>query len=178
MISKFPAPIKGDYPEFTTSYINHAVASGENIVKGLSESEKDFKKYILSLPEEVLNYRYAEGKWTVKDIVQHLADTERILNYRLLRTLRRDTTPFSPFEENDFVEAANASERSIKDILKEFSTVRKSSIELVKTIARKDLKRIGRNKSGMIFTVNTFAHFILGHPLHHLTIIKERYVSH
>ena len=101
MISKFPAPIKGDYPEFTTSYINHAIASGENIVKELSESEKDFKKFILSLPEEVLNHRYAEGKWTIKDIVQHLADTERILNYRLLRTLRRDTTPFSPFEEND-----------------------------------------------------------------------------
>jgi len=176
MINKFPIPLSDEYPEYATSYINFAVASGENIIKGLIDSEKSFKNYVLSLPEEKLNYRYAEGKWIIKDIIQHLADTERIISYRLLRTLRHDTTPFSSFEENDYVEAAKASERDIKDIMKEFSTVRKSSIALVRTILRKDLKRLGKNKSGMIFTVNALAHFILGHVLHHEAIIKERYV--
>ena len=175
MINKFPAPLSDEYPPFASSYINHAVASGENIIKGLIDSEKNLKNYVLSLTEEKLHHRYEEGKWTVKDIIQHLADTERIINYRLLRTLRHDSTPFSSFEENDYVVAANANARDIKDIVKEFSVARKSSIELVRSIARKDLKRIGKNKSGMVFTVNALAHFILGHVLHHEAIIKERY---
>ena len=90
--------------------------------------------------------RYAEGKWTIKDIIQHLIDAERIFSYRALRFSRNDKTPLPGFEENDYVENTDANKRSIQDLLTEFSAVRQSTLLLFKSFSEEQLKRIGTAK--------------------------------
>jgi DinB superfamily len=117
---------------------------------------------------------YAPGKWTVRDIVQHLIDAERIFAYRALRFARNDKTPLTGFEENDYAVTAQASRRSLDEILEELFTVRQTTMQLFKSFTDEMLMREGQMPSGSI-TVLGIGFAIVGHNKHHMEVLKERY---
>jgi len=119
---------------------------------------------------------YAPGKWTVKDIMQHIIDAERVFSYRAMRFARNDKTLLPPFEENDYAVTAEASKRNLNDLLEEFCAVRESTIMLFKSFTDEMLLREGKVSTGDISVVSIgFA--IAGHAIHHMGILKERYYN-
>ena len=173
-MGKIAKPTVGDYAPYFQNYLNQVPDDG-NLLKHLKDIQKETEQLILSLPEEKLTYRYAEGKWTIKDILVHLMDAERIFAYRALRFARADETNLAGFDENLYVPVANANTRKIKDILKEMALLRAANIAFIKTLDRKALKRKGlsnNNKTSVAALVN----LIYGHQRHHLNIIQERYL--
>ena len=167
-------PITGTYPAFMEKYVALIPDDGE-LVKHLEKTQKAFEEYILSLPESKHEFRYAEGKWTIKELLVHLCDAERIFIYRALRYARKDETPLPGFDENAYVPASHANKRSMKNILEEMRLLRASSIAFIKTLNEDDMKRSGVSTSGNPTTVLALINNVLGHQLHHWNVIKERY---
>jgi uncharacterized damage-inducible protein DinB len=153
----------------------------KNILDHLWDNFIEIKDLIYSLPEEKLTYRYAEGKWTIKEILVHSIDDERIFSCRALRFARNDKTPLPGFEQDDYARYSNANSRSLDSIFEEYEAVRKGTITLFKYLPEESLMRKGAgiDTDGSIInerTVRAFVYHIAGHELRHLKIIKERYL--
>ena len=146
------------------------------LLPGLRSEFKKAYDFYLTVSEDKLVYRYAEGKWTIKEIISHLIDTERIFCYRALRFARQDKTPVAGFDENDYVEASNANNRAIEELLEEYASVRAASISLFKSFSDADLLRKGMAGSGEV-SVRALGFLIIGHEKHHINVIKERYLQ-
>ena len=129
-----------------------------------------------NLPEEKEEYRYSEGKWTIKELMQHSIDTERIFNYRALRFARNDQTALQGFEQDTFNDVANANSRSFQEILYEFYLLRMSTIAMYQSFDEEALKRIG-TASESPMSVRALGYLTAGHLQHHLRIFQERYLS-
>ena len=127
------------------------------------------------MPPDKLTYRYAENKWTIKEILVHIMDDERIYAYRALRIARNDKTPLPGFEQDDYVPFSKANQRSLASILREYKTVRQATVSLFTSFNMEDLLRIGTANDHPV-SVRALAWHIAGHELHHLNIIKERYL--
>ena len=139
--------------------------------------EKYGEKYFSAERENLMRLGdkvYAPGKWTVRDIIQHLIDAERVFSYRAMRFARNDKTLLPGFEENDYAVTANATQRNLDELLDEFYTVRESSAKLFKSFTDEMLMRTGEVPSGTI-SVLAIGFTMTGHAIHHLRIIKERY---
>jgi uncharacterized damage-inducible protein DinB len=145
------------------------------VLKHLAENLKTTADFILSLPAEKLTFRYAEGKWTIKEILVHLIDDERIYAYRALRFARNDQTELPGFEQDAYALHSGANERDVRDILKEFATVRHATISLFEGFDAQALFRIGV-ADGKVMSVRAAAYHIAGHEMRHLNIIRERYL--
>ena len=156
------------------SYISHVPDDG-NLLIHMEDIFSETEEIINSLNEEKLNYRYAPGKWTIKDILVHLMDCERIFIYRALRFSRGDETPLPGFEESLYAEFAEANEREKEDIMREYSLVRESSIAFIESLtdAALDRKGLANNYS---LSVRYIVNLIYGHHKHHLNILRERYL--
>ena len=126
------------------------------------------------VPEEKAMFRYAPGKWTVKESFSHLIDAERIFSYRLLRIVRGDQTPLPGFEQDDYVVHAAANERDWEDLLEEFECVRMATLSLVRQVQDDWWDRKGTASDNPI-TVRALAHIIAGHELHHMNTFREQY---
>ncbi len=146
----------------------------------------DFVRYLLEqlqtielrlgrLSEEKLTFRYEPGKWTIRDILSHLIDGERVFSYRALRFARNDQTELPGFDESEYAAHSNAARRSVGDLLAEFRAVRLSTIELIKSLDEPMMTRSGV-ASGQRVTVRSLIYIIAGHVNHHLRIIDERYL--
>jgi len=122
------------------------------------------------------DYRYAPGKWTAKDIVQHLIDTERILAYRALRFARNDKTQLPGFDEDDFARHANAERRTITDLYAEFALHHQLTVALFKSFDEETLQRTGICFKKSV-SVLALGFILVGHPIHHANVVKERYYS-
>ena len=131
--------------------------------------------FISNISSEKLEYRYAEGKWTIKDILLHLIDAERIFAYRALRIGRGDKTPLAGFEENGYVINANANSRLVESLLNEFQLVRKSTLEMFENFSEEQLAYLGTSSDNII-SVRAIGFIISGHQNHHLKVIVERYL--
>ena len=140
------------------------------------------KELIYSLPEDKLSFRYAKGKWTIKEILVHNIDDERIFTYRALRYARNDRTPLHGFEENDYVLYSKANDRSLDNIFEEYWSVRLSTLLLFQNLPEESFSRSGsgidtdgefKNER----TVRALIYHIAGHELRHIKIIKERYLG-
>jgi uncharacterized damage-inducible protein DinB len=162
-----------EYASFYATYIK-AIENVE-LIEELEISLHDFIKFVQNIPLDKFDFRYAEGKWTIKDIIQHLIDAERVFSYRALRISRNDKTPLPGFEENDYVDNTNANGRSIQDLLTEFSAVRHSSLLLFKSFSDEQLTRIGI-ASGQEVSVRAIGFIIIGHQKHHQKVFAERYL--
>lgn len=139
--------------------------------------EKYGKKFFLAERDKLISLGdkvYAPGKWTVGDIIQHQIDAERIFSYRALRFARNDKTLLASFEENDYAVTAEASHRQLDEILEEFYIVRESTIRLFKSFTNEMLMREGVMPSGSI-SVLGIGFAIVGHNIHHIGVLKERY---
>jgi uncharacterized damage-inducible protein DinB len=162
--------------EYAPFYSDYITALGEvNLRSVLKTSLEDLITTIKNLPEEKLTFKYAEGKWTIKELVQHIIDAERVLSYRALRFSRNDATDLPGFDEDWYVDNSNGNERPIKELLKEFKLVRKTTLALFKSFSPEMLGKTG-SANGSDMTVRALGFIIAGHQIHHLKIIKERYL--
>ena len=132
-------------------------------------------KFFESIPKEKQNYAYAEGKWTIKEVLQHLIDGERIFCYRALRFARKDATPLPGFDENLFAETAKADKRNWDDLIEEFKAVRRSSELLFGSFDEEQLDASGISNNHSNYVLG-FGYITVGHTLHHMKVIKERYL--
>jgi uncharacterized damage-inducible protein DinB len=155
-------------------YIQLLPGDGQ-LLKHLKNNFIATKELILSLPEGKLNYRYAENKWTIKEIMVHIIDDERIYAYRALRFARNDETELPGFEQDDYVLYSRANERSIENIMEEYEAVRSSTIALFDGLPEDSFLRMGIANNNKV-TVRALAYHIAGHELHHINIIKEKYL--
>lgn len=162
-----------EYSKFNATYIK-AIENIE-LFDELEISLHDFIKFVQNIPLDKFDYRYAEGKWTIKDIIQHIIDTERIFSYRALRISRNDKTPLPGFEENDYVENTDANTRSIQELLTEFSAVRHSNLLLFKSFSEDQLARMGIASENEI-SVRALGFLMIGHQKHHQKVFAERYL--
>ena len=159
---------------FYQRYINLVPDDG-NLLIHLEDIFSETEELIGPLSEEKMNYRYAPEKWTIKDMLVHLSDTERIFVYRALRFSRGDKTELPGFEESLFAEYAGANEREKEDIMREYSLVRESSIAFVESLSDEALNRTG-SANGYPVSVRLIVNLIYGHQKHHLNILRERYI--
>lgn len=173
-------PGKNEYPSYSLIYME-LVADDGLVLQHLHDNLFKIKKFIESLSGEQLNYRYAERKWTIREILVHIIDDERIFSYRALRYGRNDNTPLPGFEQNNYTRYAYANDRSLKSIFDEYDAVRKSTIQLFQNLPDDALMRTGgileNGYLGNTRTVRAMAYHIAGHELRHIKIIKERYLN-
>ena len=162
--------------EYATYYKPYIEALGEvELMNELEHSFTPFIDFLKTIPTEKQEYRYAEGKWTIKDIIQHIIDAERIFGYRALRISRNDQTPLSGFEENDYVENTDANSRSIQGLLTELSALRHSNLLMFKSFTEEQLTRMGTASNHSI-SVRALGFLIIGHQKHHQKVFQERYL--
>jgi hypothetical protein len=162
-----------EYSKFNATYIQ--ALENVELFEELEISLHDFIKFIQNIPMDKFDYCYAEGKWTIKEIIQHIIDTERIFAYRALRISRNDRTPLPGFDENFYVDNTNAKSRSIQDLLTEFSAVRHSNMLMFKSFSDEQLRRIGIASEHEV-SVRAIGFLILGHLKHHQKVFTERYL--
>ncbi|WP_028296491.1 DinB family protein [Olivibacter sitiensis] len=162
-----------DYPEIYRPYIEKVTGNVMSVMKSQLE---DYPAFIKTIPSIKGQYSYAEGKWTVKEVLGHIVDTERIMAYRALRFARNDTKALAGFEQDDYVLNGNFNERSINNIVHEWITVRQATISLFETFGRTELARKGL-ASDRLISVKAFAYIIVGHLNHHREILILRYLN-
>ena len=162
-----------EYASFYAPYVQTL----ENVIllEELEISVHRLRNFVQEIPMDKYDYKYAEGKWTIKDILQHLIDSERVFAYRALRFARRDFTPLPGFEENDYANVAEGSNRSIRDLLTELAIVRESTLCLFRTFSDETLQLKGV-ASGREMSVRALGFIIIGHQNHHQKIFQERYL--
>lgn len=165
-----------EYAPFFKPYINILDKNIEGIVDNLEDSLSKALALLEGISKEKQLYRYGDGKWTIKELIQHLIDTERVFAYRTLVFVRNDTTELPGFDENQYVLHSNANLRPYQDLLVEFKSVRRSTILLFKSLKYSDLEK-KRIASGNFMSVKALGYIISGHLLHHLKIIEERYLA-
>ena len=163
-----------EFAPFYKPYIEKA-QKYNSILNGLIDNETETVLFFEGLKPEKLEFRYAEGKWTPKDILLHLIDAERIFTYRGLCIARNDKTSLPGFEEDDYVKEANANSRDIKDLIEEFKAVRATTYIMYKSFTEDQLMRVGK-ASDCPVSVRALAYMTIGHYIHHIQVIKERYL--
>jgi DinB superfamily len=166
-----PKPQEGEYPKFYAGYIGKVPASGP--VALLETQQPAFAK-LGAMNDERGDHRYADGKWTVKEVLGHMADAERVFAYRLLRIARGDQTPLAGFDENAWAVTAPHAHRPIKDIAGEMSAVRAASLALYRTLDATAIAHQGTANNAPV-TARALAWILAGHAEHHLGILRERY---
>lgn len=163
-----------EYAGYFQNYIAQ-VSEAHPLMEELEISLHKLIKFVQDIPMDKFDYRYAEGKWTIKDILQHLIDAERIFSYRALRFARNDQTDLPGFEENDYADQANADKRTVMQLLTELSAVRHSTILMFKSFSEKELLRIGTANNNPM-SVRALGFVIIGHQNHHQRVFSERYL--
>lgn len=166
-------PIAGEYIPYQINYIK-LVPEGD-LIEILRKQIDETAAFLAELSPEKIEYRYAEGKWSIKEVLQHLIDCERIMCYRALCIGRKDKTALPGFEENDYVTNANVNERDFIDMIREFVAVRAGTIYMLRSFNDSILAELGTANNNTV-SCNALAYVIAGHELHHLNIIKERYL--
>lgn len=147
----------------------------DDLEVALIKNRDSFAAFIQSIPADKVDFRYADDKWTVKGVITHCIETERVLQYRALRFSRKDTTPLEGFDENWYVEHNNHDQSSLTDLAEEFVIVRKATLTLLQRMTTPMLDFVG-TANGSPNTARNVAWFILGHNIHHEGIIKQRYL--
>jgi hypothetical protein len=168
-----PKPDLTRVPEFYHNYINQV--QQEDIKEAFQTHISQAVTFLRNIPEERWNYRYAEGKWSIKELVQHMIDAERIFCYRALRFARKDETPLPGFDENTYAAASYADTRSKDDLLEELELVQKASAKLFLSFNDDQFESTGI-ANGKSINVLAIAFITVGHSLHHLEIIQKRYL--
>jgi uncharacterized damage-inducible protein DinB len=166
-------PEAGQYAPYYANYI--ALVPGGDFLEILETQLRDLKLLVGSLTEEQADFRYAPGKWSIKEILGHIMDAERIFGYRLLRIARDDQTPLAGFEQDDYVKAGNFSGRKLADLLDELSAVRRATMALVRSLDDAAWRRRGIAYQKEV-TALALAFIIAGHERHHRIVLEEKYL--
>lgn len=170
-----PKPEPDEYPAYASVYIDRIPGDGR-LLEHLAAARDATSRLFLGLGEERLLSRYAPGKWSLKEVLVHVVDDERVYAYRALRFARGDATPLPGFEQDDFARLCGADSRGIDDILAEYTAVRDATIALYRGLPEEALLRSGVG-NGKRSSVRALGYHIAGHEAHHLAIVRERYLA-
>ncbi len=165
-------PKSGDYAPYYQKYLD--AASTVDDALDLLGQQSDVLAFMRTWPEDRAGHRYAEGKWTVTQVIGHMSDTERVFAYRLLRIARGDATPLAGFDENAYQLEAGFEGRTVASVVAELRAVRQASLTLIRSLDAAALDRAG-TASDQRVTARALAWLIAGHFAHHTAILKERY---
>lgn len=163
-----------EYHAYYANYISK-VPKDFTLVEGFKNGSEHVLRFFEGIPSAKLNFRYAENKWNIKEVFQHIIDTERVFIYRCFRIARRDKTKLTGFEQDDYIVPSKASLKPMNDLLEEYNAMRQNSIVLLKSLSEDDLKFVG-NASGSELSARAAAFMILGHEIHHVNVIKQKYL--
>lgn len=161
-------------PEFAEKYFQ--ATSNEDVTVALAASTREFKKLLRKIPRKKVDYAYAEGKWTLRELLQHIIDTEKVFAFRALWFSRQDVSPLPGFDENSWAATSNAGSRKWKDMVKEFFLVRLSTQAFFESLDDQQLRTTGTANNNL-FNVGGLGFLCAGHVMHHIGIIKERYLA-
>ncbi len=165
-------PQASEYAPYFEKYV--AMVPDGEIVETLEAQLRETKLLLARLSEKEAEFRYAEGKWSVKEVLGHISDQERVFAYRLLRIARGDQTPLAGFEQDDYVKTGNFAARSLAELLEEFTVVRRATIALVRSLDEAAWLRRGVANQKEI-SVRAQVFLIAGHERHHRLVLQERY---
>jgi uncharacterized damage-inducible protein DinB len=167
-------PEAGHYNPYYETYIGKI--KGQDPIHLLEKLVFDFKVLLSEVPDEKEEFRYAAGKWSVKEVVGHIIDTERIMCTRALCIARGETQSLPGFDENEYVKVAKFDKRTLYDLSHEFGFVREATIAFFKSLSDEELDRKGIANNNTV-TPRALLYIIAGHHLHHAGVLKERYLS-
>ena len=167
-----PAPTE-HAPEFS-KYVT-LVDEGD-IIQILEQQIEDSLSLLRTIPSDKANFRYATDKWSVKELLGHVIDSERIFSYRALRFARNDQTPVPGYEQNDYVRETDFDSRDLGDMTEEFATVRRATIQLFRPLNEEEWLRHGKANENAV-SVRALAYIIAGHELHHMGVLRSRYLQ-
>ena len=169
-----PRPDLSRVSEFYHGYIN--TVKEDDLMAGLKSSTQNLFELLRSIPPEKHDYRYADGKWTIKEVVQHMLDGERVFTYRALRFARKDNTPLPGFDENLFAQTAKADKRSWNDLVGEFAALRKASEAMFGSFDDEQLEQQGIASESPTYVLG-IGYIVAGHVNHHCQVIRDRYLE-
>lgn len=167
-------PEKNEYDPYYGRYIG--LVEEEDIVDRLERQKKEITDTFGGFGEDKGTYRYADDKWSIKEVLSHIIDGERMFAYRVLRISRGDTTPIEGFEQDGYIENSYANERSFTDLIDEFEKLRDANLLLFRNLKDVDWLRVGTASEKQI-SVRALAYIMAGHIQHHFNILAERYTS-
>jgi hypothetical protein len=175
MSSQPGRPEPGEYPSYSQTYID--TVQGGDILRAFSDQSETIAHLLAKVDDQVAGtFAYAPGKWTIKQVLGHIIDTERVFAYRALRISRNDSTPLPGFEQDDYVSFAGSNERSLASLLDEFKAVRGATIALFRNIPQNAWLRKG-SANNYAATVRGIAFQAAGHEAHHVKILREKYTA-
>jgi DinB superfamily len=165
-----PAPT-----EYASSFHGYVASVPEgDVVELLRAGKRELLDVIGRIPEARGGHRYGPDKWTIREVIGHLIDAERIFSYRALRIARGDQTMLPGFDENEYVKTAGSDQRTLAELAHELAAVRESTVLLFESFPDEVWGRTG-NANGTAMSVRALAYVVAGHPMHHLRILRERY---
>lgn len=167
-------PEKNEYAEFYAGYVS--LVEETDIIEALQDQPTELRNLLAGISPEKENYRYAENKWSIRELLGHIVDGERVFSYRALRISRGDETPLAGFEENSYVANSNFPEIKIADLLEEFSTLRQANVFLFKNLTEEMWNQIGTASDAKV-SVRALAYISVGHVRHHAKILKTLYLT-
>ncbi len=168
-----PRPDLSRVAPFYHNYVSHV--KEDDLTEAFARHSPELISLLETIPADKYDYRYAENKWTIKEVLQHIIDAERIFAYRALRFARQDRTPLPGFEENHFAENAKAADRDWNKLREEFKAVRKSSEYLFNSFDKEQLESSGLANNSPTYVLG-IGFLLIGHSLHHMGVLKERYL--
>jgi DinB superfamily len=171
---KLARPEAGEYAAYYEKYVS--LVPGDDATGALEAQRVQTMQLFAGRSERDGNFRYAPDKWTVKEVLGHVSDTERIFTYRALRIARGDQTPLPGFEQDDYVRSGGFNERPLASLVEEFAYVRSASLALFRSLGPEAWLRRGTASKNEV-SVRALAFITAGHELHHRQILKERYFS-
>ena len=167
------APGAGEYAEFYAGYVKRVPAG--DVVATIRDQLAETLTLLGGVESSRTTSGCAPGKWSIRDVVLHMADTERVMAYRALRIARGDTTPLASFDENAWTPMAGANARTMDSLLTELEATRRSTVAMLEGLPAEAWARVG-TASGKSVSVRALAWIIAGHELHHVAVIRERYL--
>ncbi len=172
-MKKIPKPKKSDYNEYYAAYVDKV--KDQNVYTLLRRNAYAVPAMLYDLPDDKWHYRYADGKWSLAEVIMHLIDSEQVFCYRMMRIARGDKTPLAGFDQNAFVESCGVESRTKESVIDEYYTTRKATMCLIDGLEDDVAENIG-NASEFDVSVAALCHIIAGHEVHHINVIKARYL--
>jgi hypothetical protein len=165
-------PAQEDYVPYYDYYIQ--LVKDDDVLTAMENTKEDILQFFKNIPEEKANHAYATGKWSIKQVFNHMIDTERIFGYRALRFARGDSQAVPPFDENIYAANAILHNSSLSLLCEEFETVRKANQLLFQQLGKKELQLKGNTAAGEV-SVLAIGFMLCGHGMHHVQVIQDRY---
>jgi uncharacterized damage-inducible protein DinB len=173
-MDKLSSPTSEEYANFYAGYIQFAQARG-NVLAALPDQIEEIKSALSNLSDDQALFRDAPKEWSIKEVMGHLNDVERVFSYRLLRVSRNDPTPLPGFEQDDYVREAGFDNCSVQDLIQEFEYLRRANILAIQNMREESMLRRG-TASGFTVSARALIYMLVGHVDHHMASLHEKYL--